>query len=500
MRNVDEAEYQLVRHAHHVLGHEPAITTFHHLWAHTAYATLLAPLLFVGLSPTVALKLAAVMIATAGAGTLLAALAWRAGVAAAIVYAIGVIVADAPLTAWSLVYWGAYPEAASLANIGLALLIFAYSGKPRGLVLPGAVLGLAACSSLSVVFVPAAAFAVLLLARRGRDRWASCGAIAVGAIVGFLPWVWWILTKSAGRVFESGLFGASPPLGVMDVVTFPDSISMRYAAKAILSAVESPASRVAAIAGFAATGAVWWSRRSERADGWLVIAPLACVLGFLNVSMFGYAKYLDARHVIWFAWTGPFLVATAAAAGDTLLARARQGLVLVFAVVVAAANAPRLAPFLDMDGIGMASRFRGYDYFRAQFGSVFGDEVDAVNCFLDSRTWPFADVSFRLGFSNLFFPHSTETPFAPRKVEPMSIRSRPPAEPEARDRFFEGFGCAAALHQSATPRHILIALKTPGIDPSVALAAFEECAALPCLPESISRKNRASLPSPGRSP
>jgi len=471
IQNVGEAEYQITQHALFLMEKADRFHSYKHLWGHRLTARALVPFLSLGASETEALKFLALA-----------------------VFALLMIFPERHFLYWTLSLWGSYPEAVSLMSAAAALWAVAILRPSRWLFLvAGLALGLVTAFSISVAFVPAAAFAAtsfLSISGRRRDALLFLGG---GFVAGFSPFLVWMFGGGAVDTFDIGVFDNRSALPFWSIISRPDfhrlaELVGRFGEAGYFSHwVE----RILLLAGLGWTAFSALVFKKPLGRGWPVLFPLTFAFGALALAMFPFGEFLEIRHVLWFYPAGYFCVAMFL--GDSLFPQTpvwkgvnlhRAEWILkggLFALLLTWRIWAEVSPFVQPGEFGVLRDFRGGDYCRKQIGLILGPEVKRVNCFLDEGTG-LSDGDFHRGFQAVFPLIGIQDCCLWDPFRPGLSKVRPPAGEAPRSEYFRGAGCAFGLKESGG--RFAIGLIEKHFGPAASSSAkegFETCRRLPCL-------------------
>jgi hypothetical protein len=483
LHNVDGAEMRLVEHGYYLLGEAPRYESFVHLWGHRATALALVPLLALGVPGASAAKILAILVSFFGAATLVYVLAWKKGPWHAAVAAALLTMPDAPLLKWTLTLWGAYPEAMSLALATTALWVATLSAeRPRALAAAGVATGLTLAYSPSVLFLPLALGAVTSLTVAPEKRNAATAWYALGAVLGFAPWLVWLAATGAGVRFEAFLASSGEQLPILASLGAPSLTRVAiFWRKLQVGGFPTDAIGVAIV-----LAAIGWTARAwrspERAERWVLVFPATFIFGLLTASMFTLIDDLEIRHVLWLFPAMYACVAIALGDGLAWAARRKGGrriallaLMVSMAALLVLPGAVRLGQFAQWEDWGRLQEFRGYRYYQLRLGSAVGDEIRRLNTLLDRRSDLIEQEPFLAGLREVF-PMSGH--YRCCLWEPLSfggldgVATDDPA-------YWEGVGCGLALKNPEARTDLWVAAERAPAAGNAALAAgFATCEAL----------------------
>ena len=475
---------------------------FVHLWGYRPTMWALIALMKLGLSDMAAPKILALLVSLLGFVSLISFVAWRWGTRTGMVLAALFIFPSEPFLKWSLMTWGAYPEAASLILLPLALFGVALESRRAFWPLAaGITAGLVLAFSPSVAFVPLAMFAVLLLPVPVTGWFKKVFLLILGTVIGLSPLLWWFSQDVSHLSFEAHAIAGNNTAAIplLDTIRAPAwSPMVRLLVDRLegISFYGHPWQTVLVL-----FSAVWllvvgfWSRRDEARARWQLVFPLTLVLGTLMIATFRFAENLDMRHVLWFFPAGlvcvGFFLSERPAYAELPVWRRRlapletviKSLLLLLLVTQNAVAA--LRPIDPLDG-NMLGRYRGVTYQAYFIYHVLGPEVDAVNCVLDQLPERMREMNFRLGFSKGFLIQESWNHFLYRPnrlAYDFHTLTPPPTEAE-RIPFFTGLGCAMAVKAGVQTSDFETIARNYGLNlRTAAESGFALCRHLSCLPQ-----------------
>jgi len=315
--------------------------------------------------------------------------------------------------------------------------------------------------------------------RRAAGLW-----YAAGVVLGFSPWLIWLTVHGAGVKYQPFLASAGEPISILRSLAWPSVTRLAIFLRK-MRVGDFPLSAIGtALVGVAV---LWTTVRAlsgkQRHERWVLVFPTTFVCGLVVVSMFTLIQDLEIRHALWlfpamYACVALMLgdwLTWAAGRGDWKRAPALLLLSLVAGLVIFP-GVTRIAHFVQLDQWGMSARFRGYQYYQHEIGSLVGDEVDGVNALLDSRPDLTANDSFMIGLRNLFpmSGHYRCCLWEPLAFDKWTLPNAP--TDVAPGDFFGGVGCGMAI-KSTLGREALLrwsAARAPEIGTALD-AGFAAC-------------------------
>ncbi|MCC6158445.1 MAG: hypothetical protein IT350_10365 [Deltaproteobacteria bacterium] len=489
LHNVDRSEYQLAEYAHNIVAGKsleyPELT---HLWGHRGFATALIPFVLVAPTDTVAMKLAAIALATLGFAALTAFVFRVGGLVAAVVFALLMIFPERSLLKWNLTYWGAHPESALLAGIGVWAWGNGLIGTRRAQAWfagAGVVVAASIYASAAVFYVVALVFVLTAsIVPRGR-RARALAALGGGFAVAIAP----LAVRLAGglreRLFEPAVFDNTSSVAMTAVIGAPSAgrLALFFAQDWMRSFyLFRPEWAITALAAVVVIARFRDAESVERGRARLLF-PLSLAVALVVVSMFGYVTHLHTRHLLWLIVAGYACVAMALGspwtgerlrAARPVVARIEVGAKIVLVAVLVGVHAWNLSPLVQPAEFDMLGRFRGEVYARHFLGQIVGDEVDRVNALLDARIEELGDADFVAGMGEIFRMSGVYDCCLWEPVRPDVEALRVPVSADS-STFFQGVGCALALKSTAPPMLARIADRYGAPAAEAANAGHERC-------------------------
>ncbi|MCB1154282.1 hypothetical protein KDL45_11580, partial [bacterium] len=467
-------------------------------------ARIIAQLKEWGLTTPVAMRVFPMVVSFIGFAAIVALGAYEFGGLFAAILAILLIFPHDPLLRWSLITYGGYPEAASLSMIAVALWAVAWTKEKAYLfALAGLAFGLVCAYSVVMFVLPlSAGLVTIAIAKR---RWLYSTLLVAGFIPGVAPFFVW-LKRNAGNVIEPGLLANNQSsLTVGDLLVWPTPERLHRIYDLLHNNMMVPRWQnmiifVALVWVFAAAVGKFGRWR------WTLLFPLTIPVTIVGFSIFTYVDDVDTRHVLWFFPVVYFCVALLFADLMRLLplrgATSRKALVGGVAargllVVLLCARFAAEAVYAHPGEMGKIHRYEGLKYQQANLFVVWGDDLDRVNCFLDTRQDLLADGEFATGFAVPFYigykahtnrmiasapstPDVMKNPERIHDLDRMRRANRNPGDPNEAS-YFRGMGCAAALKaHDDFDEDVAFFEKIAPAYLDAWKAGYEECAAVEC--------------------
>ena len=410
---ISGGEYALVDYAKNI-GPEPMVNLPPHLWGSKATVYSLLPFVWMGMEDTVALRFSALILSWLGFMALVYLAVRYAGAAQGAILAILLIFPPPAFMRWTLMRYGAYPESCAMLGVAFLLWVAATSrGKPWFLFFAGVGLGLSQSMSPTTIFASMAFCLLTPLLIRGRRLVGTIsyyGGVLAGLLPIFIALAWQGLdmeykptpTWEAGSVF--GLLQIPQWSNISEVWTL------------FVSAFDGVFS--GSVQFIALAVALWWSLLSGiflRKSGllWRLALPLTVLLALGSLMIFSssISVEISLRHLLWLVPVSHFAVALAA--GDGVLRWPKNRYLrwikpLVLAVQVALlclfvpSGVAGVAALIQPDEMGILFRFRGGSYHQAGIGSILGEEIQYVSCYLKEGKPRFHNHHFRQGLHFVF--------------------------------------------------------------------------------------------------
>ena len=498
VHNVDEAEYEFAQQAHNYLQNGFISIPFNHnFWGAKVTIAALVPLIRAGLYETYAVKLLALLFSFAGFASLVFLLAWRSNLWATAFVALLMIFPDLNYLSWTMTLWGAYPEACGLMCVAILLWVWTTLQR-RGIYsfLVGLLLGQILAFSMSVNFAAAAIAAVGLVAVAQKQRWTRLAWLTAGMVIGFLPWIWGV-AGFRNEFFEPGALGNAENLPISKGLSWPELKNLEALyhrmQPVFYKNLYEPALTLLALLGLTLQEL---RRQRTYRDRWRLVFPATFFCAALILSMCTFTYYLDDRHLLWFYPAGYACLALLLGE-DVLFAGAKPGTrrtgiqaeriikVALFAALLVL-HVKDYSRLMQPGHLGLLKDFHGMDYYKNNLGRIYGDEARNINCLLKNKAARLQDWDFHYGFMQVF-PMVAVYECCFWKPETIHVvKIPPPIEHPFNADNWRGIGCAAALKINMTPADLTAIGGKYGSEAlAAALAAYNECAALPCTTKPI---------------
>ena len=462
IRHSSPEEYQYVTYAQNLIYNGHGGYEFTHLHGQKYTTWFIYAMMKIGLSPTVALKLFALMASFIGFASLLYLIGRYGGIFPAIGFGMLVIFPHETYLKWSLTCWGGYPEAVGFVALPVALLFVSIEKKKVPLYLAaGFLAGLVFSFSISIIYILPAFFLMPFLLLPREKKLKAFGFCFVGFIFGTTPIIWTLLGGIWKEFFETALYISKDALPTSAAITWPkpDHVREIFLGKIANNNGIERWELLLILIGFLwvlMTSFVHGKGEGNRYK-WRILFPLTLIFYLLMIPFFNFVYHLDVRHVLWFFIAG-YACCAFLLTDQTPLPKfiswkitemiwiwGRRGILILLIIYHITLTINLIQP----SDMGILFNYRGYEYHKIGIERIIGKEVYRTNCILDQANILRNDPDIRYGFASAFLIFENHNkllmePYSPKPYEPMD---RSPLTEPARSAFFKGLGCAYAVKE-----------------------------------------------------
>lgn len=501
LHGIDMAEFRIIGQAKAFLDGEGALESYVHLWGTPISAVLIMPFMLLPVDDIIVLKLFILTLSVIGFAALIYLIAWKQNLYSAGLVAFLLIFAPVSHLKWSLMVWGAYPEAYALMPVALVLWVRSLEKptKPRLFIAGSAAAFLVTYTPACITVMAAVSLLTIYTFLVEKKDGKPLVVFFAGMAILFVFYIAVSQVQNAfndqeiATQFDGAAFRLTDHLQLPQPSRFINLVNNMEMEHIFITSFE----RIVLVLALVWVLILGFSRKKKLFQ-MILVFPVIVLMGFGFILMFPLSEWVGLRHFLGIITAAYVCIGLAAAdvfpgvknVALIFLDRAwRLGIVVILVLI----NLADIMPLIQPENGGMIWRYRGGTYYAKSLGSIIGAEVDRVNYLLDSYPEMLNESDEQNGFGDVFYLTGSWIccqmyPFK-YKYDLLNIE-----KVKDMHAYFRMLGCALAFKTYEQPE-MIDTMQTDEWPKAKDWmhAGYQLCAAMPCAELTFGRQRPALL-------